>query len=191
MLCLKRGQRAPQLGIVLAGGLLDIGARGQRRDRIRRGQRIGGARIGKQQHAQFEPRFFGGQPRVGKFPLALLLLKLRLHHVGVGGLALLFALAGQRGKVGGFGAGALGNRQLVIGRDGAVVETGHRGHQAAAGDFQFRRGHRRGRIGAADAGYLASPMVSSTTPWLAYSRTALLAMNLGAGCAAAPWPAWF
>ena len=27
--------------------------------------------------------------------------------------------------------------------------------------------------------------------WLAYSRTALLAMNLGEACAPAPWPAWF
>ena len=99
--------------------------------------------------------FFRRQPGIGEVPLALLLLKLGLDHVGVGGLALLLALAGQRGEVGGFGAGALGNGKLVVGRNSSVVEAGDGGDQAAAGDFQFRGGHRGGCVGATQTRHLS------------------------------------
>ena len=112
---MKSGHGAAQFGIIPGGSLLDVSPGGQRRNRIRRSKHVCRARIGKQQYAQFESGFFSRQPGIGEVPFALLLLKLGLDDIGVGGFSLLFPFAGQRGEVGGFGAGAFGNGKLVVG----------------------------------------------------------------------------
>ncbi len=113
---MKSRHGAAQLGIIFRGCLLDLRLRGQRRNRIGHGKHVCRARIGKQEYSQFESGFFSRQSGIGQLPLALLLLKLGLDDIGVGGFPLLFTLAGQRSKVGGFGPGALGDGKLVVGR---------------------------------------------------------------------------
>src|SRR5205814_1349669 len=104
------GEGTAQLGIVLAGCLLNVGA-GCEWSRFPGGDGVRGARIGEEEDAELETRFFGGQSRIGKFALALLQLQLCLYHIGMGGFALLFTLVGKRRKVSSLRVGLLCDSQ--------------------------------------------------------------------------------
>ena len=155
--------------------------------RFRNVNRIGSARIGKQQHAQFKAGLVCCQLRVGEVPFALLLLQLRLDHVGVGCLACLLRVRSVNLVKSAASAWAtFGDCEFVVGRGQSVIEAGHRRYQPATRDLQLRCGQRGCCIGARTAAYCPRPTFSLMTPWLAYSWTALLAMNLGDGCGRRP-----
>ena len=81
------------------------------------------------------------QQSVGKVAIALLLLQLRLHHVGMCRFAGALPLLGQLGEAGGFARGASGHIDLVVGGQRLVEEAGHGIDQSAAGNLELRRGH--------------------------------------------------
>ena len=104
-------------------------------------KRITHARIGKEQHPQIEVRFLLRQQSVGKVAIALLLLQLRFHYVGMCCFAGALPLLGQLSETGGFIRGAPGHTDFVVVGQCLVEEAGHGIDQAAACNFELRRGH--------------------------------------------------
>ena len=94
---MRAGQRACQFRIVPGQRGLHIGARGHR-GRIGHGERVGRARIGKEQHGKVEAGAVCLQARIRQVAVALLLLKLCLDDIGVGDLADRLALLGEGGE---------------------------------------------------------------------------------------------
>ncbi len=87
------------------------------------------------------------KPRIRKITLALLLLQLRLHHVGMRYFARRLALVRQIGEACGLILCALGHGHFVLTRGEAVIETDHRRHQPTSRDFVLGRSPRCCRIG--------------------------------------------
>ncbi len=191
MLAASDGQRALQLGIVLGPRLAP------RPPSTASGGAVSGALnvyavrgIGKQQHAQLQARLFRGHPGVFKIAVALLLHELRLHHVGVRRLACLLPLGGQLRKISRLLARLLGHRQLVVRRQRAVEQAGHRGHQPAPRNLLLRAGHRRHGVGTPHGRHRPQPQRFVHNPWLKYSLTPLLAMNFGRSGVSDICPTW-
>ena len=63
---------AAEVGIVAGGGGLDGGLVGERGGLVWLGEGVGRARIGKEEDAEVEASFFGGEGSVLEFALALL-----------------------------------------------------------------------------------------------------------------------
>jgi hypothetical protein len=91
-----------------------------------------GARIGKQEYAEFQVCFRSGELCILDIARALLLCQFGFDHVGVRRLACLLTLLGEVEEVIGFVGRALDDGELGVGRGHAIVERHHCGEQAAS-----------------------------------------------------------
>ena len=135
----ERGQSLMQLRIQLRRGRIHISPSRQRHHRARH-ERVSRPRIGKEEHTQIQVSFLLLEQSIGKIAIALLLLQLRLHYVGVRRFAGTLTLLSQIGEAGGFTSGSLGHTDLAVGGQRLVEEAGHGIDQSAAGNFQLCRG---------------------------------------------------
>ena len=143
------GQRTLEFGIALGERGLHVRARRYRRRGVRHDQAIVRARIGKKQHGKIQASLLSVELRIRKVALALLLLKLRLHNIGVRYLTAGLALLGERRKSCSLVESALRNYHATVPNRGGVKETRHAGNQTSPGDFKFSGRDRERRGGTA------------------------------------------